>query len=183
MLLKQKYFIPFIVAAAIVFSLWIVYASFDYQKVTRLEFDKDMAQNDSLFVHEFQRLDSFSDSLEILRLDTFIANEPKPTVLVFCASWSTKSIELLQHLDAYYSRDVHLIAAFVKDVKNDINRVQQGFSDRVISIDAMAFYSSIRAPGIPTSLLISEKMSFEGSLVGFKGTEDLDKVMQTFLSD
>jgi predicted cation transporter len=177
--LNQKYFYPFLAAAAIMFAIWAVYASFDFKQQTRLDFDKDVAQRDSLLSYSYLKI---QDSISIQPLE-LIRNQHKPLVIVFCASWSENAYRMLDYLSSQYSNDILIIAAYVKDTRTDAMNMSNQLSAEIISIDAMDLYNQLRAPGIPTAIFYDKNGVFIGSVVGFREEEAVRDFIKSHFSN
>lgn len=179
MRLNQKYFYPFLAAAAVMFAIWAVYASFDFKQQTRLNFDKDVAQRDSLLSYSYVQI---QDSTNIQPL-ALIKNQQKPLVMVFCASWSENAYRMLDYLSSQHVNDLLIIAAYVKDTRTDALNMSNQLNAKIISIDAMDLYNQLRAPGIPTAIFYDQNGVFIGSVVGFREEQTLRDFINSHYSD
>jgi hypothetical protein len=176
MALKQEQFVPFMIAVAIAFALWIVYTSFSYRSDTNAKFEQEIAQNDSLVVWNFPLINSTQDGT--ISIDSLVKKNQKPAVLIFASSWSPKAIEVLNYIEEQYLDDLLVIVAVVKDTKKAAAELKTQFSEQFYFVDGMAVYNEMRAPGLPTSIIYDRKLAFKGVFVGNKELSDLEILVQ-----
>lgn len=160
--LKQKHFVPFMISVGIAFTLWIIYTSFDYSKDLTQNFREEIAVNDTLSTWNFSVLGNEQQKVNVKQL---INEQNKSLVLVFSASWSEKSLQLIDELS---DLDILVMAAFVKDLESDAlqSLAKWDGKEHVIGVDGMGMYNQMRAPGIPTSIIFDRKARFVDVAIG-----------------
>lgn len=178
MALKQEQFVPFMIAVAIAFALWIVYTSFSYQSETSSKFEQEIAANDSLVVWDFPLIDLNNETQLTVSIDSLIRIEQKGALLIFVSSWSPKSIDVLSILENEYSNDIIIIVAVVKDTQEAAIDLKNQFSDTFYFVDGMAMYNEMRAPGLPTSIIYDKSLAFQGIFIGNKDLNELELLVK-----
>lgn len=176
MALKQEQFVPFMIAVAIAFALWIVYTSFSYQSETSAKFEEEIAANDSLVVWNFPLIEQ--EIASSIRIDSLVQSNGQAAVLIFVSSWSPKSYDVLNMLNDNYAEEVSIVVAIVKDTKEAAFSLKKQFSENLHFVDGMAMYNEMRAPGLPTAIIYDKNLAFKGVFVGNKQLEDLHNLIQ-----
>lgn len=164
--LKQKYFVPFMISVGIAFTAWIVYTSFDYREELQVNFENEIVQNDSLVVWPFQCIAIADSTVSIMDISE---RTNKPSVLIFAASWSDKSINLLSEMIRVQEKiSVNIFAAYVKDLESDAKEslAKLNHENSFYGVDGMAIYNQMRAPGIPSAIIFDSNAQFMGVAVG-----------------
>ena len=161
MKLDQKYFIPFMVIVAMFTMMFIIFTSFNFKEQQQERFTEHTLGYDSLLIkaHPFILKD---DSLRLADLN---GNE---TLLVFWASWSSKSSKLLSEIEVVSQQiqGFQVVAALVKDVTNSAEEaiLEHDF----LYIDGTILYNELRAPGIPSYVLLDKNGELIFTHVGYQ---------------
>lgn len=161
MKLDQKYFVPFMVVVAITTMLFIVFTSFNFKEQQQVRFTEHTLAYDSLLIrnHPF-----------ILKEDSLNLGELSgdKTLLVFWATWSEKSKDLFAEIEEISSvnTDLNIVAALVKDVTDNAEEaiLEHDFN----YIDGTVLFNKLRAPGIPSYVILDENGTLISTHVGYQ---------------
>ena len=160
MKLDQKYFVPFMLVGAIITMIFIVYASFNFKAKQEANFRNNVSEFETLMTDMHPVLAS-EDSLNFNEL------AGKKVVLVFWASWSEKSAQILEELDQVAERDdVQIVGATVKDATETAEEVLPAHD--FIFIDAAKLFNDLKVPGIPSYILFDEEGNPIDVTIGYK---------------
>ncbi|MCP9292931.1 TlpA family protein disulfide reductase [Gracilimonas sediminicola] len=161
MRLEQKQFVPFMVAVAVITMLVIVFSSFNFERKQRTRFNENIATSDSLQIMPLRVLNS-ADS-------TSVANQKGNTaLLVFWASWSDKSISMLDEIQKYTLENDSLVvlAGLVKDAEESLPEVPEypGFT----YLDGTHLFNHLKVPGFPSYILFDKDGRIITSQIGYE---------------
>lgn len=161
MKLDQKYFIPFMLVVAIATMFVIVYSSFSFQQQQRERFTEFTLGYDSLLTKNHP----YINQPDSVRLEDFSGS---PILLVFWATWSEKSANLLDEIDLLSKDipDLKIVAALVKDVTEGAEEAT--LNHDFIYIDGTILFNEIRVPGIPSYVLLDERGTLISTHIGYK---------------
>lgn len=162
MRLEQKYFIPFMLVTAVITMIVIVISSFRHNQKLHDLFQESLAESDSLLIEPLTIIGE-NDSL---KLNNFQGN---PTILVFWASWSDKSIEMLKEIEQFqneYQDTLSVVAALVKDAKESLSEKKK--FPKFIYADGIELFNDLKVPGYPSYILFDEKGKVIHTQVGYK---------------
>lgn len=161
MKLDQKFFVPFIAVCAAVSMLFIVLSSFNFKRQQEKDFTELTRDNKELLTQAHPYVGR-EDSLKLAELTG------TPTVVFFWASWSGKSTEIMQEFDEfkYENPNINVVAALVKDATDEVDSILPEHD--FIFIDGTVLFNAIRAPGIPSYLLLDEHGDLVSTHVGYK---------------
>ncbi len=167
MKLDQKYFVPFMGIGAVITMIFIVFASFNFKDEQEANF-RENTQN-------FEELGTMNHPIvgdvttDSLRLNDLYG---KQVIVLFWASWSDKSTELMDELDFFADNNEYaIVAALVKDVTDEASTVLPNHD--FIYIDGTRLFNELKVPGIPSYFLLDKKGNFMASFVGYrKGVTD-----------
>lgn len=144
--------------------IFIVYSSFSFKESQKERFTEYTLSYDSLLItpHPFVVK---SDSLRLGDL------KGSKTLVLFWASWSEKSSQIMTELDVVSERfpELNIIAALVKDVTDSAEEVLLDHDFEYI--DGTILFNRIRVPGIPSYFLLDEEGNLVSTNVGFKEGE------------
>ena len=157
MKLDQKYFIPFMAIVAVFTMIFIVLTSFNFKHQQQVRFKEHTLGYDSLLTkaHPFIIKD---DSLKLGDLSG------NPILLVFWSSWSDKSAKLLDEIELI--SDLKVVAALVKDATDSAEEAI--LKHDYLYIDGTILFNTVRAPGIPSYLLLDENGALISTHVGYQ---------------
>lgn len=167
MRLDQKYFVPFILVCAAFTMLFIVISSFNFTERRQERFTDYTQQYSELLTKNHPYINK-SDSLRLGDL------KGKQTLVLFWASWSEKSAEIMNELDVVKSQreDLNIVAALVKDATESIK--EETLVHDFEYIDGTILFNELRAPGIPSFILLDETGQLKFTHVGYKEGEVSD---------
>ncbi len=170
MRLDQKYFVPFILVCAAFTLLFIVISSFNFTERRQERFTEYTMQYDALLTKTHPYIDK-SDSLRLGDI------KGKEILVLFWASWSEKSAEIMNVLDVVKAQrdDLTIVAALVKDAKESIEEGTLNFDFEYI--DGTILFNELRAPGIPSFILLDENGELKFTHVGYKEGEVSELLM------
>lgn len=175
MKLDQKYFVPFIGIGAVITMIFIVFASFNFKEEQEANF-RENTQN-------FEELGSMNHPVvggaesDSLRLDDL---QGKRVIVLFWASWSDKSTEIMNELDNFDGNEKYaVVAALVKDATEEVTTVLPKHNFQYI--DGTRFFNELKVPGIPSFFLLDENGGFVESFVGYKedATDSINREFST----
>ncbi|GAB5409314.1 MAG: hypothetical protein BalsKO_16790 [Balneolaceae bacterium] len=161
MKLDQKYFIPFMVIVALFTMVFIVLTSFNFQQQQQERFTEFTLGYDSLLTKNHPYINK-PDSVRLGDLSG------SPVLLVFWSTWSEKSRDLFEEIDLL-SKDIpnlKVVAALVKDVTDSAEEATLKYD--FLYIDGTILFNEIRAPGIPSYVLLDEQGVLLSTNVGYK---------------
>ncbi|MBO6523959.1 MAG: hypothetical protein JJ971_09045 [Balneolaceae bacterium] len=161
MRLDQKYFVPFILVCAAFTMLFIVISSFNFTERRQERFTDYTRQYNELLTKNHPYINK-SDSL---RLGDLKGNQ---VLVLFWASWSDKSAEIMKVLDEVKSQQENfkVVAALVKDATESID--EETLTHDFEYIDGTILFNELRAPGIPSFILLDESGELKFTHVGYK---------------
>ncbi len=140
----------------------IIIFSFRYAENQRVTMTDFVAADSLIHQRWFQNLDG-TDSLQIA---SFRGRE---VILVYWASWSGKSLEVLDNLDSLKSQrgdSLVILAAAVKDngseARDYIGRTNHDF----VYVDGTIHYLDLRLPGVPSAIRFNRDSKPVQILVG-----------------
>ena len=164
MRLEQKYFVPFILAGAVITVIFIVISSFNFTDQRKERFT-EYAQGYTALLTKSHPLITQQDSLRLGDLSG------SKVLVVFWASWSDKSTKLMDELAEVSSSDNELsvVAALVKDATSSAEEILPNYDFRVI--DGTLLFNELRTPGIPSYFFLNENGMLLSTHVGFKKGE------------
>lgn len=162
MKLDQKYFVPFMLVVAVVTMVVIVFSSFNFQSNQEKEFAEKTSQYSELLT-DYHPFVVQKDSISLQQL-----NGDKVAV-VFWASWSDRSAEMMHELDELISDedDLVVVAALVLDATETAEPVLP--EHQFIYIDGTRLFNTLMVPGIPSYFLLNEEGEVVATHVGYKG--------------
>ncbi len=171
MKLDQKYFVPFILVCAAFTMLFIVISSFNFTEQRQERFTEYTMGYEELLTKSHPYINK-SDSLKLGDL------QGSQTVVLFWASWSEKSAEIMNEFNEVLALrpDLNIVAALVKDATESI--VDSTLSYDFIYIDGTILFNELRAPGIPSFILLDENGALISTHVGFKEGEVSNLLIQ-----
>ena len=167
MKLHQKYFIPFMGIGAIITMIFIVYASFNFKTKQEENFRTNITEYTTLLTDAHPSIYS-SDSL---RLSAFYG---KKVIVLFWASWSELSADIMNELDLLADdKSFAVIAAVVKDATETVELVIPNHN--FIYVDGTKLFNHLKVPGIPSYFVLDEQGLFKQSFVGYhkKATQNV----------
>lgn len=139
----------------------IVLSSFNFTNKQHQRFVENVAESDSLTTMKM-RVIGEQDSVRVSDL------KGKPAILVFWASWSEKSLSMLNEIQLLQntSDSLVVIAAMVKDAEESLpeRRDYPGF----IYADGAHFFNYLKVPGFPSYILFDEESNVLTSRVGYE---------------
>jgi hypothetical protein len=140
----------------------IIIFSFRYAENQR-DIMTDFVAADSL-IHQrwFQNLDG-TDSLQLS------SYQGREVILVFWASWSDKSLEVLAQLDSIKTMrgdSVAVVAASVKDNGAEARAYINGSNHNFDFVDGTVHYLDLRLPGVPSAIRFNRDTKPVQILVG-----------------
>ena len=161
MRLEQKQFVPFMVAVAIITMLVIVFSSFNFERKQRTRFNENIATSDSLLSLPLRTLSS-GDST------TIAAQKGSKSLLVFWASWSDKSVSMLNEIQKYTLENDSLVvlAGLVKDAEESLPDVPE--YPEFIYVDGTHLFNHLKVPGFPSYILFDEESQVLTSKIGYE---------------
>jgi thiol-disulfide isomerase/thioredoxin len=164
MRLEQKYFIPFILGGAVITMIFIVFSSFNFKQQQENRFARFTTEYDSLLIVNHPQL-TVSDSVSLGDYND------KPLLVVFWASWSDKSANMMSEL-AELSRNynqLNIVAALVKDATDSAMSEIPNYP--FIYIDGTVLFNELRVPGIPSYFILDENGNLINTNVGYSSGE------------
>lgn len=161
MRLKQKQFIPFMIGVAVITMLVIIFSSFNFERKQRTRFVENIATSDSLRNTPLRVLNS-QDSTSVR------AYEGNTTLLVFWASWSDKSLSMLDEIQRYTIENDSLVvlAALVKDAEESLPKVPEYPEFKYL--DGTHLFNHLKVPGFPSYILFDDKSEVLTSQIGYE---------------
>lgn len=161
MKLDQKYFVPFILVCAAFTMLFIVISSFNFTERRQERFTEYTEQYGELLTKSHPFINK-TDSLKLEEL------KGTQTLVLFWSSWSEKSTEIMQELEEVKSQrdNLSVVAALVKDATESL--VDSAFGYNFKYIDGTILFNELRAPGIPSYILLDENGELISTHVGYK---------------
>lgn len=145
---------------ALVTMIFIVYASFQFKDKQESNFKKYISENENLLTEQHLII-AKDDSLSLNAL------QGEKVVLVFWASWSEKSAEMMAELDELASNsDVTIVAAAVKDATETVAEVLPDHD--FIFIDGAKLFNDLKVPGIPSYILFDPDGKVVEVTVGYR---------------
>lgn len=139
----------------------IVISSFNFTNKQHERFVENVAESDSLTTMKM-RVIGKKDSVRIADL------EGRPSILVFWASWSEKSLSMLDEIQLLQntSDSLVVIAAMVKDAEESLPEERN--YPRFIYADGAHFFNYLKVPGFPSYILFDAKSNVLTSRVGYE---------------
>jgi thioredoxin-related protein len=161
MRLKQKQFVPFIIAIAVISMIFIAYSSFRFQDKQLRIFHEKLVESDSLLIMPLRVL-SAGDSV------TISEQKGKNMVMLFWASWSDKSKAMMNEIQKVQHEQDSLvvIAGLIKDAEESLpgNKEYPDF----IYVDGSHLYNHLMVPGFPSYIVLDKKGKVLGSKIGYE---------------
>lgn len=161
MRLKQEQFIPFMIGVAILTVIIIIFSSFNFTNRQHKQFRKNVVESDSL-INMPLRIVGVSDTVRIAGF------KGQNVLLVFWASWSDKSMSMLDEIQLLKSDydSLQIIAALVKDAEESLNGGRR-YPDFIYT-DGIHLYNHLKVPGFPSYILFDENSSVLATQIGFE---------------
>lgn len=160
MKLDQKYFVPFMGISAVITMIFIVFASFDF-KAEQVENFKQNTRSYEQLLTETHPLINEPDSLRLGELNG------SKTIVLFWASWSEKSEQIMNELDVFASSDeFEVVGALVKDATETAEIILPRHDFKYI--DGTKLFNQLKVPGIPSYFLLDEYGEVQFAQVGYK---------------
>ena len=160
MKLDQKYFGPFMAVMALITMIFIVISTFNYKDKQEENFRKFTAEYVPL-LSEPHVLVTESDSVSF---DSFAGQK---VIILFWASWSEKSAEMMKELDSFSAKDGYeVIGATVKDAEETAALVLPKHD--FVFIDGAKLFNDLKVPGIPSYVLLDEEGNIIDVSVGYR---------------
>ncbi|HET8864771.1 MAG TPA: hypothetical protein VFM80_03665 [Gracilimonas sp.] len=161
MRLEQKQFVPFMIAVAVITMIVIVLSSFNFTNKQHQRFVENVAESDSLTIMKM-RVIGKEDSVRITDL------KGQPSILVFWASWSDKSLSMLNEIQLLQSEidSLVVIAAMVKDAEESLAEGRD--YPEFIYTDGAHFFNYLKVPGFPSYILFDEESNVLTSNIGYE---------------
>lgn len=179
MKLDNKYFVPFIVISAVIFSLFLAWFTIQTRRERQQAFIQHINQKDSL---KYVMMPAYikGDSLSVQSFND------KYVMLDFWATWtaafSKKSHEQLGRLVEKYPNKLEVIVAVVQDKPKKVKDYIQQHRYAFHYVRGTKVFEKFGLPGVPTLLFYSP----EGELLSiFTGRADAARLdsLKTMLSD
>lgn len=172
MRIDPKYFNTFLIIAAVVAAIIIVWGTFSYRSNQRELFSQRIGQTDSLAYIAFPRFFG-EDSLRILEF------EGSYVLLDLWAGWSDPSIVSHKHLEQL-RRDVsdtlRVIAASVRENPESVREYRRRTGYPFTFVDGTGFFNRMDVPGIPTQLLFDPEGRVLGTFLGYTDSTRYDSL-------
>lgn len=161
MKLDQKYFVPFILVCAAFTMLFIVISSFNFTERRQDRFTEYTEQYGELLTKSHP----FINKTDSLKLEDLKGTQ---TLVLFWSSWSEKSVGIMQELEEVKSQrdNFNVVAALVKDATE--NLIDSTLRYNFEYIDGTILFNELRAPGIPSYILLDENGDLISTHVGYK---------------
>ena len=161
MRLDQKYFIPFMIVAALFTILAIIITSFSFNEKRQERFKENLVASDSLLSKKMPIVGE-ADSLSMQ------SQAGNPSLLVFWASWSDKSVEMLEEIQNYQNENKNLgvVAALVKDAEESLPARKK--FPTFIYVDGTQLFNDLKVPGYPSYILFDESGEVLHAQIGYK---------------
>jgi thiol-disulfide isomerase/thioredoxin len=172
MRLDNKYFVPFIVVAALVTAVLIAYFTVSSQMSLRTSFRHRILVQDTLRHEAFPVLDG-SDSLKVTDFNG------KYVVLDFWATWSNfsqDSHEQLAQLASANPEDVEVLAAVVEDKRQEVSNYIRLNDFPFRFVNGTAVFNKYRVPGLPTQLVYSPDGELVSIFFGYSDSTQYDSL-------
>lgn len=145
---------------ALVTMIFIVYASFQFKDKQESNFKKYISENENLLTEQHLII-AEDDSVSLSSL------QGENVVLVFWASWSEKSAEMMAELDEFASdSDIRVVAATVKDATETVVDVLPDHD--FLFIDGAKLFNDLKVPGIPSYILFDPEGKVVDVTVGYR---------------
>ncbi|WP_020402134.1 TlpA family protein disulfide reductase [Gracilimonas tropica] len=161
MRLKQEQFVPFMIAVGILTMGIIVVSSFSFNNKQIRQFRENIVASDSLAIMPLKVVGTDST----IRIRDFNGQK---SLLVFWASWSEKSVSMLDEIELLHAGQDSLtvIAALVKDAEESLNEVKK--YPHFIYTDGVHLYNHLKVPGFPSYILFDENSEVLTSNIGYE---------------
>lgn len=174
MRIDPKYFNVFIFILALVAAAVIVFFSLSTDRSNQRRFKAFVTSSDSLSREYWPRAFS-GDSVSIRDLGG------RYVLVDFWATWSLYGEERHRHLQRLaeeYPERLTVLAAAVRDRREDIRsyRDQHGFP--FTYVDGTRIFTEYRVPGIPSMILYDPEAKIRTVFVGFEGEAQIDSLKQ-----
>ncbi len=161
MKLDNKWFPAFMAVVAILTAVAIVFSSLSYKETQKERFEEAILESDSLLTKPLRLLQE-ADSVSI---SEFRGNS---VVVVFQASWSEKSAQLLDEMLALKDEidSLTIISAQVLDAEEsiDFSKLNPSF----IYVDGASLFNDLKVPGIPSYVVFDNNNEFVYAHVGYQ---------------
>jgi len=146
---------------AVLTAVVIVISSLRHKETQRDRFIESVNESDSLLTKSYLRINE-ADSVTI---GEFSGND---VVVVFWASWSEKSDQLLQEIHdlANEESSLKVVSALVLDATDDISQTK--FLDGFVHIDGASLFNDLKVPGIPSYILLDKNGNLKYAHVGYQ---------------
>ncbi len=162
MRLEQKYFVPFMLLMGAISMVFIVISSFSFNANRQQRFKDNITASESLLTTKM-RVIGLEDSISVQ------LQAGEPTVLLFWASWSEKSTQMMEEIERYRNNGNHslsVIAALVKDAEESLPEVQH--FPEFIYTDGVGLFNDLKVPGYPSFILFDEQGAVLYTQIGFQ---------------
>lgn len=146
---------------AVLTAVVIVISSLRHKETQRNRFTESVNESDSLLTKSYLKVNE-SDSVTIGDL------VGEDIVIVFWASWSEKSDQLLQEIYTLSNEkdSLQVISALVLDATDDIANTK--FLEGFVHIDGASLFNDLKVPGIPSYILLDKKGDLKYTHVGYQ---------------
>lgn len=160
MRIDPKYFNLFIAFCAFVTIIVIIYGTINYSRNQASDF-RDRMNSVRLDTLSFKSY-SEADSLYINEY------EGSPVVIQFWSTWSGKSLEVNNHLEAARKENFRLvvIAAAVRDGEEKIMEYIHSNDHNFQFVEGTELFQDLLVPGIPSQIFINENGELSSVQVG-----------------
>lgn len=118
------------------------------------------------------------DATDSLQLHSFVG---KRVVVAFWASWSPRSMELLDSLSHWRTKgdSIVIVAATVKDNGAQARAFMRRFTDQIVFVDGTLHYLDLRIVGVPSAIAFDARLKPEMIATG---DDQMRKLFTTWLS-
>jgi hypothetical protein len=186
MRLEQKYFVPFMLAVALLCVLLITYFNFRSAGQQQQNFTDRIAEGRELYTHSYPTY--FQD--DAISPDSLASIDSGHVAILFWASWSDRSVTALHELQEiareFHAQPeeekakLHIVAAAIKDGENYIDEIRQetASSAAVYFVEGDEIYNELRLPGLPAIVVFDAAGNLYGARYGFSSAADYAFIRQ-----
>lgn len=161
MRLKQEQFVPFMIAVGFLTMIIIVWSSLSFTNKQHRMFEENIMESDSLTLMKM-RVVGNGDSVSVTDM------KGTKSMLVFWASWSEKSLSMLDEIEILQNEydSLKVIAALVKDAEESL-ALDKEYPNFVYT-DGIKLFNYLKVPGFPSYILFDENSSVLKSNIGYE---------------
>ncbi|MFH5883764.1 TlpA family protein disulfide reductase [Halalkalibaculum sp. DA3122] len=172
MRIDPRHFNKFMAGVAVVAAILIAIATLNYTSGREDAFQRQMMEADSLGLVKFPRITS-GDSLQLNQF------RGQYLLLDFWSTWSEASTESHAQLAAETRGDLSdlaVIAASVRNSRNEILEYRQTHNYPFVYVDGTAFYRTMNLPGVPSQVLFDKDGEVVATFVGYTDSTRYDSL-------